>query len=193
MPSCSTGRLVHNVAPEKIAALPKALSSRFTLSENAPDDIEAAIAKQAVSGKVAFGIVLPPGQVHLAVLDATEGDQPGLIPGPGSGIVQWLPVTLLGTLILEQGLGIDAAAIAAGTNVAYTRELSEAIAAVKSGDAQAAFLLGRPTVAEVRDVSLAGDVMPQKSTFFYPKLLSGLVLRDLRLETPFEAVRPNAI
>jgi len=188
-----THRLVHNVAPEKIAALPKALSSRFTLSENAPDDIEAAIAKQAVSGKVAFGIVLPPGQVHLAVLDATEGDQPGLIPGPGSGIVQWLPVTLLGTLILEQGLGIDAAAIAAGTNVAYTRELSEAIAAVKSGDAQAAFLLGRPTVAEVRDVSLAGDVMPQKSTFFYPKLLSGLVLRDLRLETPFEAVRPNAI
>ena len=72
------------------------------------------------------------------------------------------------------------------------RELSEAVAAVSRGAAQAAFLLGRPTVQEIKEVSLAGDVMPQKSTFFYPKLLSGLVLRDLRVEDPQEALRPDA-
>jgi uncharacterized protein (DUF1015 family) len=187
-----THRLVRNVPPEKIAALPSALSSRFTLSEIAPESIEEAIAAQAAQGKVAFGIVLPPGQAQLAVLEATEGDQPGPIPGPGSEVVQHLPVTLLGTLILDQGLGIDAAAVAAGTHVSYTRDLAEAFAAVKRGDAQAAFLLGRPTVEEVRDVSLAGDVMPQKSTFFYPKLLSGLVLRDLRLDNPAEAMQTDA-
>jgi uncharacterized protein (DUF1015 family) len=55
-----------------------------------------------------------------------------------------------------------------------------------------AFLLGRPTVAEIKDVSLAGDVMPQKSTFFFPKLLSGLVMRDLRADAPAEAGQYDA-
>ena len=82
--------------------------------------------------------------------------------------------------------------VAAGTHVSYTRELSEAVSAVTRGEAQAAFLLGRPTVQEIKDVSLAGDVMPQKSTFFYPKLLSGLVLRDLKADDPQEALRPDA-
>jgi uncharacterized protein (DUF1015 family) len=53
---------------------------------------------------------------------------------------------------------------------------------VQAGEAQAAFLLGRPNAEEVRAVSLARDTMPQKSTFFFPKLLSGLLLRDMTLE-----------
>ena len=79
-------------------------------------------------------------------------------------------------------LGISPEMVTAGEHVSYTREINEAVAAVERGDAQAAFLLGRPTVEEIKEVSLAGDVMPQKSTFFYPKLLSGLVLRDLTLD-----------
>ena len=187
-----THRLVRNVPQPKIEALPSALASRFTLSESNADAIEGDIAAKAVEGKVAFGIVLPPGQVQLAVLDAAEGDAPGPIPGPGSRAVERLPVTLLGSLILDAGLGIDAAAVAAGTNVSYTRDLMEAVQAVERGEAQAAFLLGRPTVGEIKEVSLAGDVMPQKSTFFFPKLLSGLVLRDLRLDDSTEALRPDA-
>ncbi len=125
-------------------------------------------------------------------MEATEGDQPGPIPGPGSEAVKRLPVTLLGTLVLHDCLGIDSDAVAAGTHVSYTRDLVEAINSVERGEAQAAFLLGRPTVREIRDVSLAGDVMPQKSTFFYPKLLSGLVLRDLRLDDPVEMGQVDA-
>jgi uncharacterized protein (DUF1015 family) len=49
---------------------------------------------------------------------------------------------------------------------------------VETGEFDAAFLLGRPAVTAVRDASLADAVMPQKSTFFYPKLLSGLVMRS---------------
>ena len=176
-----THRLVRNVAPERISGLPAALDARFMLSDSSSEAVEAEIAAHAAEGRTAFGIVLPPGRVQLAVLDAAEGDDPGPIPGPASTAVERLPVTLLGSLILDQALGIDAAAVAAGTNVSYTRDLVEAVAAVAEGKAQAAFLLGRPTVSEIKDVSLAGDVMPQKSTFFYPKLLSGLVLRDLRL------------
>jgi len=180
-----THRLVRNVPEEKIAALPDALAARFTLSDSAPDTVEAEIAAHATQGKVAFGVVLPPGAVHLAVLN-------GEAAGPDAPAVARLPVTLLGSLIFEPCLGVDADAVAAGGKVSYTRSLAEAVSAVKSGAAQAAFLLGRPTVQEVRDVSLAGDVMPQKSTFFFPKLLSGLVLRDLKADDPAEALLPDA-
>ncbi len=183
-----THRLVRNVPPEKIAALPDALAARFTLSNSSPDAVEAEIAAQSEAGKVAFGIVLPPGQVQLAVLNASAAEA----ADPGSPSVKRLPVTLLGSLILDQCLGIDADAVAAGDHVSYTRDFAEALAAVERGEAQAAFLLGRPTVQEIKDVSLAGDVMPQKSTFFYPKLLSGLVLRDLKADDPAEALRPDA-
>jgi uncharacterized protein (DUF1015 family) len=165
-----TYRLIRNVPPDKIAALPSVLAEHFTLSNSTSETIEAEIAAQAVSGKTAFGVVLPPGSVQLAVLNADVA---------GSA-VECLPVTLLGTRILDGCLGIDAVMVAAGNHVSYTRSLSEAVQAVSKGDAQAAFLLGRPLVADVEEVSLAGDVMPQKSTFFFPKLLSGLVLRDLR-------------
>ena len=183
-----THRLVRNVPPETIAALPDALAARFTLSGSSVDTVEAEIAAQAEAGKVAFGVVLPPGQVHLAMLNISADEA----VSPGSPAVERLPVTLLGSLILEPCLGIDAAAVAAGGHVSYTRSLTEAVAAVEGGAAQAAFLLGRPTVMEIKNVSLAGDVMPQKSTFFYPKLLSGLVLRDLKADGLVEALAPDA-
>lgn len=179
-----THRLVRNAPPEKIAALPDALAARFTLTDSSPDTAEAEIAAQAAQGKVAFGVVLPPGEVHLAVLnEEISHDAPA---------AERLAVTLLGSLILEPCLGIDAAAVAGGERVSYTRELTEAVAAVQRGEAQAAFLLGRPTVQEIKEVSLAGDVMPQKSTFFFPKLLSGLFLRDLKADDPAEALSPDA-
>ena len=183
-----THRLVRNVPPEKIAALPHALAAYFTLLDSSPDTVEAEIAAQAEAGKVAFGLVLPPNQVRLAVLNGSAEEA----AGPSAPAAARLPVTLLGSLILEPCLGIDSAAVAAGGQVAYTRELTEAVATVESGEAQAAFLLGRPTVQEIKEVSLAGDVMPQKSTFFFPKLLSGLVLRDLKADDPAGAVSPDA-
>ncbi len=165
-----THRLVRGIPEEKIAALPSALARQFALSESRLETVEAEIAAQSASGKIAFGVILP-NAVHLAVLTADP---------PAASAAERLPVSLLGTLILDKCLGIDVSKVADGSQVSYTRELSEAAQAVASGDAQAAFVLGRPSVAEVEAVSLAGEVMPQKSTFFYPKLLSGLVLRDLR-------------
>ncbi len=180
-----THRMVKNISPDKIEALLDALAKIFTLTPSTAETVEAEIAAQAAQGKLSFGVVLPPGAVHLAVLNGPSAD-------PSLSAADRLPVALLGRLILENCLGIDAAAVASGANVSYTRELSEAVDAVKSGTAQAAFLLGRPTVDEIKAVSEAGDVMPQKSTFFYPKLLSGLVMRDLAADNPAEAQTPDA-
>jgi uncharacterized protein (DUF1015 family) len=63
--------------------------------------------------------------------------------------------------------------------VTYTPQVEEAVAAVDSGRAQAAFLLRAPTIEQVRAVAERGETMPQKSTYFFPKLTSGLLFHPL--------------
>ena len=90
-----------------------------------------------------------------------------------------LDVVLLHRLIIEKGLGISQDAVASEQNVSYKREMEGAIAAVDSGDAQMACLLNPARVQQVADIALGGDVLPQKSTDFYPKLLSGVAIFKL--------------
>lgn len=87
-----------------------------------------------------------------------------------------LDVVLLHRLLLHKCLGITAEKVTAETNVRYEREMERAIAAVDEKKAQVAFLLNPVRVKEVMQIALGGDVMPQKSTDFYPKLLSGLCI-----------------
>ena len=87
-----------------------------------------------------------------------------------------LDVVLLHRLLLERGLGITAAAVTAEKNLSYERDIGTAVAAVDGGRAQAAFLLNPIGVEQVMEIALRGEVLPQKSTDFYPKLLSGLTL-----------------
>ncbi len=87
-----------------------------------------------------------------------------------------LDVVLLHRLILERGLGINAEAVAAEENVGYEREMDAALASVDNGKAQLAFLLNPVRVEQVTKIALGGDVLPQKSTDFYPKLLSGIAI-----------------
>jgi uncharacterized protein (DUF1015 family) len=87
-----------------------------------------------------------------------------------------LDVVLLHRLILEKGMGITPEAVASETNVGYEREMEAAIARVDRGQDQIAFLLNPVRVQQVTEIALAGDVLPQKSTDFYPKLLSGVAI-----------------
>ena len=87
-----------------------------------------------------------------------------------------LDVVLLHRVLLERGLGITAAAVTAEKNLTYEREMDAEITAVDEGRAQICFLLNAVSVNTVTQMALAGEVLPQKSTDFYPKLLSGLTL-----------------
>jgi uncharacterized protein (DUF1015 family) len=91
-----------------------------------------------------------------------------------------LDVNVLHTLILEQLLGIDKANMAQQINLTYTRSFTEAIDGVKAGNFQGTFLLNPTRVSEIRDVAAAGEKMPQKSTYFYPKLITGLTVNQLK-------------
>jgi uncharacterized protein (DUF1015 family) len=90
-----------------------------------------------------------------------------------------LDVVQLHRILIEEILGLTAEEIRQGQHLRYVREADEAIADVKNGEADLAFLIRPVTLDQLRDISLSGDVMPQKSTDFYPKLLSGLAIYAL--------------
>ena len=89
---------------------------------------------------------------------------------------QALDVVQLHKRILEGILKISEAAIRNQENVTYCREIADGLAQVRSGKVQVAFLMNPARIEQVRDIAFAGEVMPQKSTDFYPKLLSGLTI-----------------
>jgi uncharacterized protein (DUF1015 family) len=87
-----------------------------------------------------------------------------------------LDVVLLHEGILEPALGITPQAVTAEANLTYEREASAALEAVDSGRAQISFLLNACDVEQVMKIATSGEVMPQKSTDFYPKMLSGIAM-----------------
>jgi len=91
-----------------------------------------------------------------------------------SPAVRNLDLAILHTALLDDRLGIDAEAVAGGGMLAYTRDAADAIRAVARGEARAAVLVRPTRLEQLAAVASAGDVMPQKSTYFYPKLLTGL-------------------
>lgn len=91
-----------------------------------------------------------------------------------------LDVTALHSLILEPIFAIDKENMAQQKNLTYTRSIEEAIESVKSGKSQCSFILNATKIHQLKDVALAGDKMPQKSTYFYPKLITGLVMNKFR-------------
>ena len=93
----------------------------------------------------------------------------------GGDAVRRLDVTLLG-VALEELVGVDAAAVSSGA-IGYTKSAREALDSADRGDEfDLAFLLDPTPVADILAVAADGDVMPQKSTYFYPKALTGLVI-----------------
>ncbi|MCU0723893.1 MAG: DUF1015 domain-containing protein, partial [Planctomycetes bacterium] len=85
-------------------------------------------------------------------------------------------VSVLHGPVLEKRLGIGAEALEKETNVKYVRHADPALDALAEPGVQAAFLLNGTRIQEVSAVAGAGERMPQKSTDFYPKLLTGLLI-----------------
>jgi uncharacterized protein (DUF1015 family) len=93
--------------------------------------------------------------------------------------VRELDVTVLHSLVLERILSLTREHQESGEHIRYFRDPAEPVRLVKRGEGQVAFLLNPTRVQQVREVALAGEVMPHKSTDFYPKLLTGLIIRKL--------------
>lgn len=173
-----THRLVRGLAGFSAETLLAACAPEFseTPREN-PDDIPRALGEQYRLGKKAFAFYAGGSGWTLLVLrdaDAMERALPGK-----SAAYRGLDVSVLHSLILEKRLGIGRESMARQTNLRYTRSAREALDSVRNGESQCAFLLNPTRVSEIRDVAAAGEKMPQKSTYFYPKLVTGLVMNQL--------------
>jgi uncharacterized protein (DUF1015 family) len=105
----------------------------------------------------------------------------GAIPWPAGTSRAWreLAVSILHEGVLKPFLGITDAMLDARTHVDYTADQTDAIRLAREGRYQAAFLIAPTTAQELEAVVRGGEVLPQKSTHFYPKLLDGLVFHRL--------------
>jgi uncharacterized protein (DUF1015 family) len=143
------------------------------------EDLERALAA-APRDRPAFGL-WPGGGAEGTLLTLRDpGSVIEALP-EASDATRALDVAVIGALVLDRVLGLDAATVAITDRIRYRRrasEAAEAVAAEPAGTA-IAMLLRAPTVAEVEAVAAAGETMPQKSTYFFPKLLDGLVFHPL--------------
>jgi hypothetical protein len=90
-----------------------------------------------------------------------------------------LDLSHLHSIILDRLLGLDAEKVREQTNLRYLRDAGEAVDQVRRGEADVSFLTNPVSMEQLREVAFAGEVMPQKSTDFFPKLLSGLAIYAL--------------
>lgn len=126
-----------------------------------------------------FGLLLPGERGFLLVGDRDAVEE-RMARERVSTAVARLDLAVLHAALLDDVLGISAADVASGDRLAYTRSEDEARSAVERGEAQAAILVRPTRLEELAAVAGAGDVMPQKSTYFYPKLLTGMVFNPLQ-------------
>jgi uncharacterized protein (DUF1015 family) len=139
------------------------------------------LAEMQAAVQPVFGLLLPGEEGYLMVGDADAADD-RMRRERMSTVVRRLDLAILHSAVLDDRLGIGPAAVAAGGALAYTRDEADAIRAVASGEAKAAILVRPTRLEQLAAVASAGDVMPQKSTYFYPKLLTGLVFYPLEDE-----------
>lgn len=171
-------RLIHALSDFDPKAFFEKAGDDFQVKRHATlSDMEKAV--KAGRDRHTFGCYAGGTFTTLTLRD--EGLMDQLITGSWSSDWKHLDVSILHTAILERLLGIDAKALEEQQNVTYSRDPEDALSKVNRGEEQIFFLLNPTSPDEVRRVADRGEKMPQKSTDFYPKLLTGLVLSKMEI------------
>jgi len=187
----ATHRLVANLAEFDIDKFIRQIEGIFQITRYPfADKDDKARAKEKMfnhlrrdfeSGKNALGIYAGTNVFYAVLLkEPAAMDEVG---GQLSRAAKKLDVNILHKLILEKVLGIGEKQLAGQHNIEYIKDIGDAIdksiAKVDTGEGQVVFFLNPPKVEQVKAVAEAGERMPQKSTFFYPKIYTGLVINKL--------------
>ncbi len=170
-----THRIVRGLGETGVASLRAGLDDLFDVRPADRDALRDAFGAGAggAGGRGRFGLWTRDGG---SILTARRTALAPILPDGGAAL-RGLDVVLLGAA-LERLAGIDREAVASAGRIAFTKSVDEALDAVDGSidDADAAFLLEPTPVESIAAVAREGDVMPQKSTYFYPKALTGLVI-----------------
>jgi uncharacterized protein (DUF1015 family) len=187
----ATHRLAGNLENFSFEKLISELKENFELTEvkfDSPEskmDSRQKMLEQMKAGhdndKNAFGIYGSNDAFYVAVLRDKQAMDP-IVPDM-SPAWRTLDVSILHKLILENILGIDEERLAKGENLQYVKDtpnaIDESISQVDAGNKQAAFFMNPVKMQQLKLVTEAGERMPQKSTYFYPKIFTGLTIQKL--------------
>ena len=165
-----THRIVHGMtlSPEDMK---EALAPEFEIEEVHSSALWPKMDRLHKDGKRVFGVAMEGG--HGFLLFPKDFNRLAQMEGDGSAALRSLDVSVLHKVMLEKLLGVRNP-----DNIAYTRDPREAEKAANQGST-VSFLMNPPSVADMRTIALGGEKMPQKSTYYFPKILSGLVLWSL--------------
>ncbi len=173
-----THRLLLDADADALRGLTAGDDALFEAIPLPPGELSDALEERRHDETPAFGLVLPAGEGFLLIGDP-DGLADRLRRERMSSAVRRLDLASLHVAVLGDRLGITEADVAAGTRLAYTRDEADARDRVARGEAAAAILVRPTPLDQLAEVASAGDVMPQKSTYFYPKLLTGMVFNPL--------------
>ncbi len=180
----ATHRLVKGVDPAVVASLPQLLSPTFEVERLAGEEATSAAARVAITNylqthpRAAFGLWGPAlnGAYGIRVADWAAAREAN---PDASTAYQELDVTILQSLVLDKILGITEKDMASEANVTFFKDPDDAFERLAAGEFQVGFFMNPTGLDQIREVALGGERMPQKATFFYPKLPTGLVFHDL--------------
>jgi uncharacterized protein (DUF1015 family) len=171
-----THRIIPTLTNEQVAVYEARIREHFEVEEF--NDPETLMTRLKARGRGYIGASvnrLPISILHLR----DNADHLARVLPQVPEEVRELDVAVLHALILDEILGITPQIVRSGNDVAYTIDGAAALADVASAAAAGAFLLNPPTVNDIEKVTDAGATMPEKSTYFYPKLQTGLLLNPL--------------
>ncbi len=173
-----THRLIHSLANFDFSDLVERAGELF-VARPVSGDAKAMQAEVEAQKSPSVCAVGPDGRAVLLTLrdDVDLAAHPVL--GKRPRVVRQTGVALLHDGLLEHVLGITPEAQAAKTNIRYLQDAKDGMAALQAGTGQVLFLMRGTPVSVVRRVAEAGEVMPQKSTFFHPKVPTGLFFHTL--------------
>jgi len=174
-----THRVVKHLDAAAIASFEQHARELFTLE--AFDDRARMRSELAARGRGTIGVGLRgSSRTYLLRLRDHCALEAALPETPA--VVRELDVTILHAMIFQRIFGVTPEAIKAGGNLEYIIDAAGALDAVSSGHADGAFLMNPPSINDVQRVSASGATMPEKSTYFYPKLITGLFMNPLDVD-----------
>jgi uncharacterized protein (DUF1015 family) len=171
-----THRVVRSIRADAIATFNQRAREVFNVEEIAHRDEFRARLND--SGAGAIGVALKGAPSYLILRLRSRSAMKAATPDAAPE-VRRLDVSVLHTLVFDRIFGMSADEIRKGGNIEYTIEIGGALGAVANQRADGAFLMNPPSIHDVERVCGAGATMPEKSTYFHPKLLTGLVMNPL--------------
>lgn len=177
-----THRLVHGLdgfAPEDLLEAARAYFDISTVQGGAQDAGRLRVALAAASARRPSFAAVWPFHDDAALFSLAKNVSLEAVGMRGHPALIELDVSILHGLVLEKLLGIDRAAQEAQTNIQYVKDTQKALDLIADCKGQICFIMNPTRVEQVKAVADAHEVMPQKSTYFYPKIASGVVFRSI--------------